>query len=41
MKRALGPFTEQVLDLKMSALGNKMFIPTELFSLERMELKDL
>ena len=33
MKKALGPFDEQVLDLKMSSLGNMMFIPGENFSL--------
>ena len=42
MKRALGPFNQQVLDLKMSALNNMMFIPGENFTLERLELqKDL
>ena len=41
MKRALGPFNDQVLDLKMSSLGNMMFIPSGLFSLDRIELRDL
>ena len=41
MKRALGPYSEQVLDLKMSSLGNMLFTPKDLFSLERLELKDL
>ena len=40
-KRVLGPFTDNVLDLKMSSLGSMMFIPTELFQLDRIELKDL
>ena len=40
MKKALGPFNDQVLDIKMSSRGNMMFIPSGLFSLDRIELKD-
>lgn len=39
-KSCHGPFSQQILDLKMSALGNMMFIPGENFTMERLELKD-
>jgi hypothetical protein len=40
-KKSIGPLDNQVLDLKMSSLGNMLFLPKSLFSLDRLELKDI
>lgn len=40
LKKEIGPFTDAVLDLKVSQVGSKLFIPKELIGIECIDLID-